>query len=200
MKSISKLKAYKEFMGNSPEIKSHIDELESKIRKNELKSDSNEFKSYLEEIKWDFKALIKVHLEKKRLKLLKVVSITLSALIVAFASLYINDYTLGRFLFNQKGFCNMLIPDGGVIDWALEGFYYSVVTITTLGFGDIHPSTNLLPRILAIVEVLSFIFIISIGFNFLAQNLENRLAFDHEDFTYLLRRDLQAVEISAQIP
>ena len=43
----------------------------------------------------------------------------------------------------------------------IDSFYFSTITLATLGYGDIHPTSNL-TKLLAVTEVIIGIFLISI--------------------------------------
>lgn len=63
----------------------------------------------------------------------------------------------------------------GKIENFIDAIYFSVVTITSLGFGDIHPNANIWAKILVIFESIGGILIIGFFLNFVAQQQSMRL-------------------------
>lgn len=191
----SHLEAYDEFLVNMPDFNGHVEQLCAAVKNKKLKTKGNLYESHMNETNDEFKTLIIRFLEKKRKQLLKNICFCLIALIIIFSSLYIMDCTLEFCHNNKPGFSTTIIPNGKLIRQAIDGIYYSVVTITTLGFGDIHPGDSVIARILAIFEVLSFIFIFSLALNLMLQGKEDRYIYDPCEFTNILRKKLKEEEI-----
>ena len=85
-----------------------------------------------------------------------------SLLVIVFASLYrIADMTTAAPQFTVNGVLHRIS--------FVEALYYSVVTISTLGFGDISPS-SLLVRAITGVEVVSGILMLLFGFSEVMRN------------------------------
>ncbi len=156
-----------EFNYYVPEAEGIFEQLKICISRGEIKVNTPLFLSHIDEISEDYKILVRSYYTTKTLKLIRTIFKSAILFIIIFSFLFISDYTVEIFLYGKPGFENTIIPQGNLVNSLIDGLYYSVVTFTSLGYGDIYPiSSSIIARLISIAEVLIFFFVFILGINF----------------------------------
>jgi hypothetical protein len=92
-------------------------------------------------------------------------------IIVFFAAMYMATLTVetrwhGAEPRIGRGYQHESMAHASISEVALEAFYFSTVSFVTIGYGDIVPTESAIARILAMMEALSFLGLLGIGFGF----------------------------------
>lgn len=114
-------------------------------------------------------------------------------IIILFASIYVAACTAETYRTMHEvepcsGFKNSSHLKGSVGNLAIEGLYFSTVTFTTLGYGDIHPLSSNYTRCFAVLEAITFVVFLSIGISFFLGTIEMRHILNLDDLKADLNR------------
>lgn len=158
--------AFKHFLKIVPEFHAILDVIKRNVREKKIKPETEPFETHISDLLHESKAwtgyyFMRILKEFRN----KVIYTGILGIIFIFACFYIADYSIEMYFNHKAGFCTNVIPEGNLLDFLGEGIYYSVVTFTTLGYGDIYPNTSVLARIISSVEALLFVLFISVLLN-----------------------------------
>jgi hypothetical protein len=174
-----------DFHNHVPDAKNSFDIFKKSILEGKINTNSSEFNSFIDEIGTEFNnSYCRIYFGSKRNEFIKMILTGIICVILIFSFLYIADYTIDEVLYKEDGFKNNKIKEGNFPECLIDGLYYSVVTVATLGYGDIHPGKSIVARIISMSEVLIFVFFFGIGIAFVlsfmpissivnAENLKN---------------------------
>jgi hypothetical protein len=117
--------------------------------------------------------------------------------IVFFASMYMATLTLESGLhgsddLGMHGYVHSGMGKRNIPAIVLESLYFSTVTFVSLGYGDISPSQSAIARMLAIMEALSFLFLLGIGLSFALTTLNATSALETPEAMRQIRQELWA--------
>ncbi len=189
----TRFQAFQELLDYVPEAKGVYEQLRLNVRGGEINPGTSLFESHINEMRLDLKTFIRSYFLKKRNEFMRMFFAGISCTILIFACLYLVDYTIEIYFSNDNkpGFSNVRMPKGNILEWAWDGIYFSVVTFATLGYGDITPNTSVWARSIAMVEVITFLFVFAFGLNFALSFVQSTFVLDPEDLTDVLRDELE---------
>jgi len=179
-----------------PELSSILDELKQNVRRGDIVPGTKQFETLMSEMSYEFKTWIGIHFQRRLNFFIKEVILRgILGVIFIFGCIYVVDYSFEMYINGTPGFCKSadVKTVKNIPEFFVEGFYYSISTFATLGYGDIHPSSSAIARIISISEVLFFILfttaIVNIGLIIILQ----RSMFSPAEMIALIRYDVERV-------
>jgi hypothetical protein len=175
--------ALQELLDNNAELNGHFEELVIAIKDNKLSFDSPLFDSHIRELRAELGVWVRLFFITKVKSFMITFIRSIIFIILIFATFYILDFTIEATLHNPPlyGFHYTLMPKGDFIRWIVEAVYFTLTTVSTLGFGDIRPHQCILARSIIIFELLTFMLVFSLGVSFSFVLLESLYIFDSDD-------------------
>lgn len=171
------------------DFEGYIEAFMGDVGKKKIEFDSELYQNHLEEATEEFRLLLPRFIFRTKRALLGIICFSILSLIPIFASLYILDYSVEMYVFGEAGFADQGISEGNPCDWTIEGIYYSIVTMTTLGYGDICPGASSLARMLVILQVVASFILIAVVMGIVLQHLET--VYYPEEFKRILNNEME---------
>lgn len=191
--------ALQTLMESFPGFSATIVTLNDDVRRGSVSFGSAECDRRVELILGKLKIAAQDYPELTRKRFVVTLTGSVLAVLILFSALYIADYSFELFLNRddpqpKAGYHGMsaLRPDAHMFHIAIEALYFSTVTATTVGYGEIHP-TSCWTRGLAVVQALTFVFGFGLALSFAFSLLQLRQPLNIDDMINVVRVKLEYV-------
>ena len=154
-------------LDESPEtFKNHVAALRNCVATKLIDPDAERFNRYVADAEPDLMAHAAASIVTRRRRFITTWVVLMMCVVFVFANLYLASHTLDYWCHGHCGFRGTLKVDNSPFEWLLESLYHSIVTASTVGFGDLTPDAYSIPRVLAITEILIAVFFLTAGLNY----------------------------------
>ena len=182
--------AFQEMVKSLADFKEYYEQLKFAVKNGWVKPGTEIFNSHINEMRYESKIYIRNYFKQKVYSFMKMLFLYIICIILIFSCLYTADYTIDTYLSinNNPGFSTSPTNLTNLWEWRWESVYFSVLTLVA---ETACPAKSPLARGIVIFEVLNFLFIFTIGFNFALVLLQSHYVIDPDDLADVLQDELE---------